>query len=74
MLGNVFEWCWDWSAPYEAAAATDPTGPATGSYRVIRGSSWAYPPQFARAAARNHNKPEDGYMFIGLRLARTVAP
>jgi formylglycine-generating enzyme required for sulfatase activity len=37
MSGNVCEWCNDWWGSYNAGAQTDPTGPSTGSYRVLRG-------------------------------------
>lgn len=40
MSGNVGEWCWDWVGRYSSAAVTDPTGPSSGSYRVIRGAGW----------------------------------
>ena len=31
------EWVADWYGPYTAAAQTDPTGPASGYFRVVRG-------------------------------------
>ncbi|MDA0578326.1 MAG: SUMF1/EgtB/PvdO family nonheme iron enzyme, partial [Verrucomicrobia bacterium] len=37
MHGNVLEWCEDWSGDYPAAAVSDPTGPSSGSARVLRG-------------------------------------
>jgi uncharacterized protein (TIGR02996 family) len=40
MHGNVFEWCADAYAPYNAKAATDPIGQGNPEVRVLRGGSW----------------------------------
>ena len=54
MLGNVSEWVADYyDAEYPAAAATDPRGPEKGTYRVIRGGSWAAFTMACRCAARS---------------------
>ncbi len=37
---TCMEWCADWLGDYEAGTVTDPQGPATGVYRVLRGGSW----------------------------------
>ncbi|MFM7974375.1 MAG: formylglycine-generating enzyme family protein, partial [Pirellula sp.] len=37
MHGNVLEWCSDWYGEYPNGADSDPVGPSTGSYRVLRG-------------------------------------
>lgn len=43
MAGNVWERCWDWYGSYSYGPQTDPRGPTSGLYRVVRGGSWDYP-------------------------------
>ena len=52
MHGNVWEWCWDWYGPHEPSASVDPTGPDSGTTRVLRGGSW-YDPRPASARRRD---------------------
>ena len=40
MSGNVWEWCNDRYGSYSSSPQTDPTGPSSGSIRVLRGGSW----------------------------------
>ncbi len=71
MSGNVWEWCWDWYAPYAAETSNDPQGPDRGDYRVFRGGSWYFIAEYCRSARRNYYRPTNRYSNIGFRLARS---
>jgi formylglycine-generating enzyme required for sulfatase activity len=72
MHGNVWDLCWDRYGTYPAGPLTDPTGPASGSTRVMRGGCWADLASYCRSAARNTNSPETMNGYVGLRLSRTA--
>ncbi|MBO4715569.1 MAG: SUMF1/EgtB/PvdO family nonheme iron enzyme, partial [Verrucomicrobia bacterium] len=69
MHGNVGEWCLDWYGAYPASSVTDPTGPATGSYRVMRGGSWYGDANFCRSAMRSSYIPSYYVFICGFRVA-----
>ena len=71
MLGNVWEWTWDWYGTYPGTV-TDPTGPTSGSFRVLRGGGWNGNAFFARAAFRYYVDPGNRYYSVGFRLARSL--
>ncbi len=70
MGGNVYEWCGDWSGAYSAGAQTNPTGPATGTLRVLRGGSWSNSAGVVRSSNRNNDTPDPTYN-VGFRVARS---
>jgi formylglycine-generating enzyme required for sulfatase activity len=77
MLGNVEEWVQDWDFSYDFSQAdeTDPTGPASGGGREIRGGSWVYPVEASvptlRTWTRDYGAPASPTIDTGFRCART---
>jgi formylglycine-generating enzyme len=75
--GNVWEWTADWwSVTWHAddrpATRTDPTGPPTGTSRVVRGGSYLCHHSYCnryRVAARTHNTPDSSAGNTGFRCA-----
>ena len=72
MEGNVFEWVNDWysSAYYSISPDTNPTGPTSGTYKVLRGVGWDYGDVHLRVASRlTYGTPTYEYSSIGFRCA-----
>ena len=73
MAGNVAEWVYDYYSSIfysqPEAGGLNPTGPPSGTERVVRGGSWSTPPFFARTVHRQSARPNEGYIWLGFRCA-----
>ena len=71
MHGNVWEWCQDWyKKDYPSGHVTNPKGPSSDKYRVLRGGGWFDNAGYCRSADRSGNKPDTRNNYMGFRVAR----
>ena len=68
MSGNVSEWCYDWYGSYSSLPQANPTGADSGSYRVMRGGSFAYGEAQCKPSTRSYKDPNSRNYSFGFRL------
>ena len=78
--GNVWEWVWDWYAPYPDGILSDPVGPSLTDKLCVknkpgrsrRGGSWKDDVATIRPAFRSCEDPSSKVGNVGFRLVRTA--
>ena len=70
MSGNVWEWVWDWYGVYNPEE-NDLKGPINGTYRMVRGGSFAEDKRWVRTVVRQKVDEKSKDWKIGFRLVRS---
>ena len=75
MAGHVREWVADWRGDYDPSETTNPTGPAEGEVKVVRGGDFTKNTGAALAVTKRDGlKPESASDTAGVRCAQTPVP
>lgn len=71
LAGNVWEWTADWYSEnyYQDTPLSNPLGPSTGTYRVLRGGSWLNYNDLTRSYVRDRDVPTYSGSLVGFRCA-----
>jgi formylglycine-generating enzyme required for sulfatase activity len=72
MLGNVREWCWDYSSNYTSEEKFNPSNDKITDSRILRGGSVIFPSEHTRSSMRYLINPSLTYKDIGFRIVRNI--
>lgn len=70
MIGNVWEWCYDYYGPYPSSYVIDPVGKVPGQWEEcsMRGSSFWFSDYVARSAVRYAHSAWRSFEQVGFRV------
>jgi formylglycine-generating enzyme required for sulfatase activity len=75
MAGSARVWCSDWYSDtyYASSPSSNPKGPDSGTFRVLRGGGWNYSiTANLRIAYRGKNGPTYQDLNVGFRVAKNI--
>ncbi len=70
MSGNVWNWVWDIRANYPTGSHNNPTGPTSGTGRVVRGGGWGNGTSGCTVSRRFSVSATDLSGNVGFRISR----
>jgi formylglycine-generating enzyme required for sulfatase activity len=70
--GNICEWCNDWFGGYSTIPQTNPTGPATGPWRIVRGGDFYEDAMYSHVSGRSAYYIERWLGLLGFRVVLIV--
>ncbi|MBN1483149.1 MAG: formylglycine-generating enzyme family protein [Chloroflexia bacterium] len=75
LAGNVWDWVADWGVYfYPSDLQVNPTGPTSGTSKIVRGGSWNNHDWGVRTTMRGDYRPSIRSAYIGFRCAYPAEP